>query len=642
MSKKDIAIWDYEKLIDPDFKWSLAEQVENLSGKVQMEFSDGTIVTGIRVGLVNLFFLQVLKEFNIPYCKRHFIKRTAFNGGVTADSWNVYYKEIVQPNARNAKRFKMAVWKAMGDLYKFTSWNLLPWTRSIDSLDISEIVTDPAMHKIIATKESLRPEVGTDVIEKSIDAGNKQIMKLLDTPGGLKNDALLVFQRIRQLNKFQVPQTLFAFGVRTDINDNIIGLPVIGSVVDGIRNICEYACESLSAKKSQAYGQVAVPGSQYFGRKQHLIASSIEHIYETDCGSTALVDFDVTENNYENIIGKNIVHEGKYMTITSDNVREFINTTIHMRSPMTCRYRKGICSVCGGKIFDNVNRKLNIGILSSIHVIEPTTQKILSAKHLVKTNTILYQVPDKTNKILVRSTATDIRWRPETYGRLKNLEMGIPLRYFTSIHDVTLIRSDKPIKEERYSQVYDFFIRTTDKELDPIRVNLESNGQVPFLSSEMLLYIRDHYHDLKMDKQVVWIPMAGTEKFALFRNVVINDNMLQFVNNVSSFLSKEIKDYTTCSSAINDFSKVVHAKVSANIVHLEVLLKAYMISSASDYRIPQVTDPNNVMFQTTASILNNRHVGTKLAYQGLYQYVCHPSTYMTLHQESPFDWMIVH
>lgn len=639
---QQIETWTYEQIADPQFKWALADRVEELTGKVRLQLADGEIIVGKRVALVNLFFMQILQDFNIPYSKRHFVKRVAFNGDATAEAWNQYYREIVQPNTKNAKRFKMAVWRAMDDLYKFTSWHLLPWTRSLDNIDISEIVNDPAMKEIIDTKWNLKPEFGTDVIEKAIDEGSKKIMKLLDTPGALKNDALLVFQRVRQLNKFQVPQTLFAFGVRTDINDTIIGLPVIGSVVDGIQNIREYGCESLSAKKSQAYGQVAVPGSQYFGRKQHLIASSLEHIYETDCQSTALVDFDVTETNYSNIIGKNIVLNGQYVTITNDNAKEFINTTIHMRSPMTCRYRKGVCSVCAGKVFDNVNRKLNIGILSSIHVIEPTTQKILSAKHLVKTNTIPYQMPDKTNKILVRSTATDIRWRPETYDRLKNIEMGIPLKYFTSIHDVTLIRSDKPIKEERYSQIYDVFIRAIDKELDPVRIVLESNGQVPFLSSEMLTHIRDHYHDLKMDKHIVWIPMAGTEKFALFRNIVLNDNMLQFVDNVSTFLSKEIKNYTSCSEAINAFSRIVHSKVFANITHLEILLKAYMISSPSDYRIPCVDDPNNVLFQTTASILNNRHVGTKLAYQGLFQYVCHPSTYMTLHQESPFDWMIVH
>ena len=637
--------WSYQDITDREFMLHQAKAVEQCRGKVRLNLHDGDLIVGKRMAVVNLFFMQVLKAFNIPVCKRHWIKRRPFNGSTTASAWNQYYLEIVQPNPKNAKAFKRAVWDAMQDLYSFTSINLLPWSCSIDGVDISEIVTDPKMEKIIQTKETFKPELGTDVIEKMLDVGSKEMMRLLGTPGELQNEALLPFQRVKQLNKFQVPQTLFAYGIRTDVNDNIIGLPVKGSVVSGLRDIQEFACESLSAKKSQFYSQVAVPGSQYFGRKQHLIASSIEHIYDTDCGSTALVSFDVTEKNYQNLVGKLIAVDGKYLTLTKDNVGDFINTTIHMRSPMTCKYRTGVCSVCGGRIFDNINRKLNIGILCSIQVIAPTTQKILSAKHLIKTNTILYQVPPITNKILIRTNSTDVRWKPEIYDRLDKLEMGIPLKYFTSIHDVTMIRSDKPIAEEKYSQIYDFFIRSTrekDSDRPPVRVRLESNGQVPYLSAEMLLLIRNNYHDLKMDKQFIWIPMKDTKKIALFRNIVINDNMLLFVKTVDRFLSKDIKGYTKCSDALNDFSRIVHDKVVANIVHLETLLKAYMISSNSDYRIPRVEDPDNVMFQTTASILNNRHVGTKLAYQGLNQYICHPSTYLVSHQQSPFDWMTVH
>lgn len=632
--------WTYDDITSREFMISQAEHVDACEGKVRLQLTDGDIIVGKRMALINLFFMQVLKVFNIPICKRHWIKRRAFNGGTTAEAWDQYYHEVVT-ESKLAKPFKMAVWNAMQDLYKFASIRLLPWTTSIDGSDIAQIVSDPKMKEIISKKENFKPELGTDVIEKQIDIGSKAMMKLLETPGALSNEALLPFQRVKQLNKFQVPQTLLAFGIRTDVNDNIIGLPVLGSAVSGIRDIKEYACESLSAKKSQFYSQVAVPGSQYFGRKQHLIASTIQHIYDTDCGSTALVDFNVTEENYNNLIGKNIVLDGKYCTITKQNAREFINTTIHMRSPMTCRYRNGVCAVCGGRIYDNINRKLNLGILSSIQVIEPTTQKILSSKHLIKTNTILYQVPKLTDKIFVRTNTKDIRWRVETYAHLPKLEMGIPLKYFASIHDVKNIRKDRPISEERFSQVYDFFLRQHGSDSKPIRVELMSNGQVPFLSSDMILFIQDHWHDLIFDDQIVWIPMKGTEKLVLFRNTVINDNMFLFVKSVDKFLSSDIKEFTTCSSALEKFSSIIYSKVIANIVHLETLLKAYEIISQQDYRIPLVTDPNNVLFQTTASILNNRHIGTKLGYQGLKQYICHPSTYLTLRQESPFDWMII-
>lgn len=635
--------WSYQQITDPQFKWDQAKLIEQCQGKVLLELHDGELIVGKRMAMFNLFFMQVLQTFNIPVCKRHWIKRRAFNDSETAEAWNQYYDEIVAPNPRNAKTFKMAVWRAMQDLYTFTSIDLLPWTCSIDGQDISEVITDPQIEEIIQVKETFRPEMGTDVIEKILDIGSKKMMNLLGTPGALQNEALLPFQRVRQLNKFQVPQTLFAYGVRTDVNDNIISLPVKGSGVEGLRDISEFGCESLSAKKSQFYSQVAVPGSQYFGRKQHLIASTIEHIYDRDCGSTALVDFNVTEKNYSNLVGKIISIDGQYVVITKKNVKEFINTTIHMRSPMTCKYRNGVCTTCGGKIFDNINRKMNLGILGAIQVIEPTTQKILSAKHLIKTNTIVYTLPAVTNQVLHAANATDLYWAPQYREKLDHMEMGIPLKCFPSIHDITMIRRDKTIHEERYSQVTGFILRPTDPESTkvPLKFQLENNGQIPFLSADMLLFIRDMYGNLKMDKQYVWIPLRGTQKLPIFKNIVINDNMFLFVKTVDRFLSRDIKEYTRCSDALNDFSRIVHDKVSANIVHLEILLKAYMISSQSDYRIPRVSDPNDVQFQTTASILNNRHVGTKLAYQGLNQYISHPSTYLVYHQASPFDWMTV-
>ena len=136
---------------------------------------------------------------------------------------------------------------------------------------------------------------------------------------------------------------------------------------------------------------------------------------------------------------------------------------------------------------------------------------------------------------------------------------------------------------------------------------------------------------------MLWVPLEGTEKFPIFRTIVVNDNMLQFVNQVGSFLSDTVREHTSCHTALQQFSDIIHAKVSANIVHLETLLKAYEITSPMDYRVPLVTDADNVMFQTTASIMNNRHVGTKLAYEGLKQYMGLPSTYLVPHQSSPFD-----
>ena len=628
-------IWNYQQIVDRTFRESLVGSAENLFGKVRMVLSDGTIEVSQRQAFLNLFWFPILTEFNIPIRKDHFVRRCSLNQDVLVNKWNKYYEEILTLNPANAKRLKTIIWKVLQDLYVFTSDSLLPYAASIDIIDMAEIMEDPIMKEILDTKWKIKPEMGTDVIEKYIDAHSSRIMKLFGTPGALKNESLLPYQSIRQLNKFQVPQTIYAFGVRTDVSDNIVGLPVIGSALDGWQNVQEFGTELLSAKKSAFYNKVAVADSQYFGRKQHLMGSSIEHIYTHDCESHVLVKYQVTENNYLNLVGKLIYTEQQPLILTNENVGSFVGTEITMRSPMTCRYRKGVCSTCGGRIYNNINRKVNIGILSAVHVIEPTTQKILSAKHLVKTLSLIYDVPAAASKVLFRSSTDEIRWRPTFAERVKRLHMGIPLKYFASVHDVTLIRADKPVKEERFSEVRHFVLR--DSQGKEATYMLENDKRVPFFSTEMLFHIRDHYNGLEMDEQMMWVPLEGTEKFPIFRTIVVNDNMLQFVNQVGSFLSDTVREHTSCHTALQQFSDIIHAKVSANIVHLETLLKAYEITSPMDYRVPLVTDADNVMFQTTASIMNNRHVGTKLAYEGLKQYMGLPSTYLVPHQSSPFD-----
>lgn len=634
-------VWTTTQMLDTSFRDHLASQPDNLHGTVVLEFTDGRIEVSQRVALLNLFFLQIPAAFGLPLCKHHFIKNMPFNTDSVVHAWNTYYHEVMDLDPGNAKKLKLSIWQVWQDLYQWMSLELLPWAGTLDIMDLSDIVLDPKMKEVIDTREKIDPKWGTDVIETFIDDKNQKIMKLLGTKDALQNDALYGYQTIRQLNKFQVPQTLYAFGVRTDVSDNIVGLPVIGSAVSGLRNIAEYAVESLSAKKSAFYNNSAIKESQYFGRKQHLVVSSIQHIYTHDCGNPVPITFRVTAQNYKNLIGKLVYKNDQAFHLTQDNVGSYVGEEIVMRSPMTCRFRKGVCTVCGGLIFNNINRKLGIGIMSATRVVEPTTQKILSAKHLIKTLSLIYELSKKASEILFKSNVHEIRWKPTIYNKLKSWKLGIPQKYFKNIHDVTLIRqsSEKPVKEERFSEIHFFVLR--DSKGRHVIYDMEQGNQVPFFSAEMLFHIQQHYNELEIDEDLIWIPIEGTERFPIFRTVVINDNMLDFVAQVSGFLSKDIARHTTCRGALQAFSDIIHSKVDANIVHLETLLKAYEITSEYDFRVPLVTDPNHVKFETINGVLSNRHVGTKLAYQGLNQYMCQPSTYLMQHQPSPFDPMSI-
>lgn len=644
----DIPIWTLEQLTDPAFRKAIGEHANELHGHVIMQFTDGQLEVSARMAYLNLFWLDVPTQFGIPLCKRHFLKRFNPSNSGLMKAWTVYYEEIMDLDAHNGKRLKQVLWDKLQDLYKFCSVDILEYTRTIDILDMAEIMTDPAVAPIIDTKYEISTAMGTAAVEKFIDYHKDKLMDLFGTKGAIKNDALYVYRKVDQLNKFQTPQMLYAYGPRTDVDDTIITLPVKGSAVAGIQDIQEFAVESLSAKKSSFYNKVAVSDAQYFGRKQHLIASSIMKVYDEDCGTTNYVRYNVTKRNYSGIVGKHIYDEtGKTVRVTKDMAVSLVGTTIKMRSPLTCKGRRGVCACCGGDIFRNINRNANLGILSAIQVIERITQPILSSKHLIRTVSLVYQLTPEAKEILTKKAANEIHWHPAVTANSSKYAVGFDVKDITRFHDINYISDDKdkPIKEELFSKITKIYLRNIDSG-NTVEYQLDTGnaaGQYLYLSDKFLLHFRDNHilSDNGEGADRVWVPIQGTEKMPIFKYTVVNDNMRTFVSRAAKFLSSDIKSYTSCSEALQAFSDLVRDKVDdINIVHLEVLLKAYLVTSETDFRIPCVEDPDKVKFSSNAAILANRTVGTQLGFQDLGRYMATTSTYLTPKMKSPFDLFI--
>lgn len=642
-------VWTYEQIIDPRFREALSREICNMNGVVDLQLADGVIRVSIRQAFLNLYWFPIALEFGIPICKRHFIRRLSLNSGSHAKALNLYYDEIMGIDSHNAKRLKQAIWRTYNELYAVSSTELLPYSNSISMVDMAEILTDPQMDPLIHSRDKIaelvdRKEAGepvvidTKAIEDDITVNSDKIMKLLGTKGALKNQALTAYSNAGMLNKFQVPQTMLAFGVRTDVSDKIVNLPVASSAVTGLRNIHEFAVESLSAKKSVFYNHSAVRRSQYFGRKQNLMASSISTIYNGDCGAEP-VPFNVTEKSAPNLVGKIIrTEDGKRDWIRPDNYKSFIGKTVFIRSPLTCRHTDGVCEICGGKVIQNFNRKLNVGIESAMQNVEPDTQGILSAKHLIKANSIIHKLSRAALQYFVHTSGTEIKWQMAVSERLAGSWLGVRVEDFVKFSDVIYIRRGKAIVEEAYSSIHNVILKGSKDEI--VELDMVDGAQVPYFSTRMLTYIRDHFKTCKIEDGVIWIPLTSGMNFPIFKVVVINDSLVEFVRQIEKFLGEKIRDFTTCHDALQTFADLTYSKVKVNLVHVEILLKSYMVSGTHDFAVPCVQDQNNVMFQNSATILSHRHVGTCLAYERLGEYLSSPATYLKIKSGSPFDRMI--
>ena len=116
-----------------------------------------------------------------------------------------------------------------------------------------------------------------------------------------------------------------------------------------------------------------------------------------DCGTKHCYHCNVhSKDRLKQIIGRHyyeIKEDGtlgtELQTVTM--LSPIIGKTIALRSPITCQAtdEKGdcICATCYGKKLAHINSKKHAGEIATFTLTDPLTQKLLSAKHLLSTNT---------------------------------------------------------------------------------------------------------------------------------------------------------------------------------------------------------------------------------------------------------------
>lgn len=612
------------------------DDISNISGPCTLELADGEITMPIRHAIVHLIFWRNFHQFGVPIRKDH----VWFTSGVCSDETisimqSAAYRELVEMYPERRNEITLRMFYTVNEYNQFILANLAEWHSSIDLFQLAELMEQPEIKKI--TDFDIRPEMGTDVIEKLVADANKELCNLISKRGKLKSNVLLPYMESGMLNTNQLMQLMISLGVRTDINDMVVLYPIATSYIKGLRDIRDYVVDSLASKKSHFYNSVAVRDSQYFSRKQHLLTSVITRVYPGNCGTTTTVPFTVTLENYKFLVGKIVKGEdGNEYMLDKNNLPEHIGKRVDMFSPGTCLHTDGYCEHCGGLMSKYLPKELNVGILSATIVVKDITQLILSSKHFSKTNSIVYKIPEDGLQLFSRKN-NEIYWRKEMRDILSKATIGFLLRDVCPINDLTLLsEDDTSINEEKFSSPTYMVLKIDGA--DDIELPLTVNNATPFLSSEMLFYMKERIVDIVQDETMVWIPM---DKFninlSMFRSVVANNSMMAYMKKAASFLQTDIGRYTSFTDALEDFSTIIYSKVGVHIIHIETMLKAYMVTSQLNYDVPVVRDPGNVRFQINPRIVKNRTVSGELAFQCFMQYISYPGTFTIPRSPGIFD-----
>ena len=185
-------------------------------------------------------------------------------------------------------------------------------------------------------------------------------------------------------------------GLKPDVDGTVIPVVIKDNFIHGLSNLENYYINCKGTRLALLTNNKQTRRSGYLTRKLSL--SNIDHYHDNnieDCGTTHYVVFNVDNNKkFNQILGRHYYDidennekiTGILKTVTEDLRQTLVGRKIGLRSPVTC-CGKHVCATCYGKELSEINKDVNTGLVATNKLTEPLTQRLLSAKHLLTTNT---------------------------------------------------------------------------------------------------------------------------------------------------------------------------------------------------------------------------------------------------------------
>ena len=203
-------------------------------------------------------------------------------------------------------------------------------------------------------------------------------------------------------NIAQIRQMAGMRGLMSDPSGRIIDLPIRSSFREGL-SVLEYFISTHGARKGLADTALRTADSGYLTRRLIDVAQDVI-ILEEDCGTQSGVwlarptDKGVLEPLRERIIGRAAASDiadpktGEILVERNQEIDEEKATLIeaagiervHVRSPMLCQARHGLCRLCYGRSLAHgnlVKENAAVGIIAAQSIGEPGTQLTMRTFH---------------------------------------------------------------------------------------------------------------------------------------------------------------------------------------------------------------------------------------------------------------------
>lgn len=579
-----------------------------------------------RIALLNILYWEPLLAFGILPTIRETFNIKSISSNSSSQIYSIIYDRFLDERPdMDHMLMVFKIFENISRIYNFVTTECGEYMPSIDGLSMTQLLQYPPIKEL--ADHVYDSKWGSKVAETQLKQDSKELLKILKDPN-TPNNVLYYYIQAGVLKTNQIPQMMLAYGPRSDIDDTMRKHVISSSSFSGLKSPVEFATESLSAKKSIFFSRDVIKKSQYFGRKMRLGCSTIEKVHPGSCGSThTTIPMLIKPEYAHNFLFKIIIDEdGRRVQLNTDKIiDQYVGKTVQMVSQFGCHHLDGMCEHCAGygkdRLIKYLPHNIHIGLLSSSKVSSTVSQKVLSAKHLINTNSMIYNLPESAAKYFVKDNSSiflDQKWKKQ----LAHYQLRIPVDALGPIVDLNL--DTLPIAES-FSKVSYLELLKDGEFVETIQ--MEYDMFVPYLSEAFLEYMRSIFNRLEIDEDAVVVPLGGFDiRQEVFKFIILNDDMITYTKSVSTFLTATIGNYTSVPHALTDFAETVWRKSSINIFFLETVLRNMIIDNHQNNQLCTVTDPYHVTFGKLEHVISGRTVSMELAFERLKDYFNSPMT----------------
>ncbi len=227
----------------------------------------------------------------------------------------------------------------------------------------------------------------SDLLERSLD--NQGSIYMMANSGAKGN-----ISQIRQMAGMR--------GLMTDPSGRIIDLPIKASFREGLA-VLEYFISTHGARKGLADTALRTSDSGYLTRRLIDVAQEVI-VTEEDCGTMSGIwvsepkdkslIIPLTERMLGRVTASPVAHPetgeiitGRNEIVDEETAKAIVDagvTSVHVRSPLSCQSRRGICQMCYGRSLARgqvVSNGEAVGIVAAQSIGEPGTQLTMRTFH---------------------------------------------------------------------------------------------------------------------------------------------------------------------------------------------------------------------------------------------------------------------